>query len=233
MKKQVLSFSEFVNESYYMMINEGKTWEDVKTLLGDRINDETAAILAYVEDCLGSDARKGIKGVDLLASAGASFSKVISDRFDGKYTDIVEVQTAINDIEYNEVIQGSFYVVKGSPIGSAFAMGGDSKNVGAFTEQSGMMKMEDLLNLINLKNMNKLSGVNAAAVGSGKEAEFANIDKGDKADADNILGSWFGVVKAGERKKIRGSGSQDRRVAGPAGNRPCARARVRSVGDAL
>jgi outer membrane protein OmpA-like peptidoglycan-associated protein len=209
MKKQVLSFTEFVNESYYMMINEGKTWEDVKTLLADMIDNETAEILAYVEDCLGSDARKGIKGIDLLASAGLTFSKVISDRFDGKYTDIVEVKTAINDIEYNEVIQGSFYVVKGSPIGSAFSMGGDSKSIGAFTEQSGMMKMEDLLNLINLKNMNKLGGVYAAAVGSGKEAEFANIGKGDKAEADNILGRWFGVVKAGERKKIRGSGSQD------------------------
>jgi hypothetical protein len=27
MKKQVLSFTEFINEAYSMMINEARTWE--------------------------------------------------------------------------------------------------------------------------------------------------------------------------------------------------------------
>ena len=44
MKKQVLSFSEFINEAYSMMINEAKTWEDVKTLLADQIDKDTANI---------------------------------------------------------------------------------------------------------------------------------------------------------------------------------------------
>ena len=137
MKKQVLSFSEFINEAYSMMINEAKTWEDVKTLLADQIDKDTANILAYVEDCLASDEREGAKGVDILAVAGEAFSKVISERLGGKYTNITEVKTEIRDIEYNECIQGSFYVVKNSPIGSEIAVKG--KSLGKFVEESGKM----------------------------------------------------------------------------------------------
>ena len=207
MKKQVLSFSEFINEAYSMMINEAKTWEDVKTLLADQIDKDTANILAYVEDCLASDEREGAKGVDILAVAGEAFSKVISERLGGKYTNITEVKTEIRDIEYNECIQGSFYVVKNSPIGSEIAVQG--KSLGKFVEESGKMKIQDFLNMINLKNISKLSGAAGGTTSVNKKgAEFSNIDKSDKAEGDGLWGK-LGFKKIGDGKKIKGSGSHD------------------------
>ena len=207
MKKQVLSFSEFINEAYSMMINEAKTWEDVKTLLADQIDKDTANILAYVEDCLASDEREGAKGVDILAVAGEAFSKVISERLGGEYTNITEVKTEIRDIEYNECIQGSFYVVKNSPIGSEIAVQG--KSLGKFVEESGKMKIQDFLNMINLKNISKLSGAAGGTTSVNKKgAEFSNIDKSDKAEGDGLWGK-LGFKKIGDGKKIKGSGSHD------------------------
>lgn len=207
MKKQVLSFNEFIFEAY-SMINEGRTWEDVKTLLGDMIDKETSDILAYVEDCLASDAREGVdKSINILDQAGQVFARTIAERFDGTYTDIVEVKTEINNIEYNEVIQGSFYIVKDNLKTSSLGFGG--KNVGGFKEESGRMKMEDVLNVINLKNMRKFSAQGPSSSSSRKGgASFDRIAKGEKAEGEGLWGK-LGFKKIGDGKKIEGSGSQD------------------------
>lgn len=207
MKKQVLSFNEFIFEAY-SMINEGRTWEDVKTLLGDMIDKETSDILAYVEDCLAADAREGVdKSINILDQAGQVFARTIAERFDGTYTDIVEVKTEINNIDYNEVIQGSFYIVKDNLKTSGINFAG--KSLGGFKEESGRMKMEDVLNVINLRNMRKFSAESPSSSSSRKGgATFDRIGKGDKAQGEGLWGK-LGFKKIGDGKKIEGSGSQN------------------------
>lgn len=200
MKKQVLSFTEFINEAYSMMVNEARTWDDVKTLLSDMLDDDAKKNLAYVEDLLASDARTSNKSkADILALAGNTFAEIISKDLDGTYTNIREINTEIRQLEYNEVIQGSVFVSKKFPMDSEINFGG--KPVGAFNTRDGKMKVEDLLNLINLENLKKLSATSSTSSKKGK-GEFSNINRGDKQTM------IFGLVgKPGERKKIKGSGS--------------------------
>jgi outer membrane protein OmpA-like peptidoglycan-associated protein len=198
MKKQVLSFTEFINEAYSMMVNEDRTWDDVKTLLSGKLEDspEVKLNLAYIEDLMKSDARPLFKG-DILASAGASFSKAIAEILDGKYTNITSIDTDVNQIEYNEVIQGSVFVVKSSPMNANYSL------YGGFSEEDGKMKIVDLLNLLNTRNISKLSSVITKANKKGK-AKFDNIGKYDRQQ-----GLWDVLHLSGEGRKIEGSGSQD------------------------
>jgi len=198
MKKQVLSFTEFINEAYSMMVNEDRTWDDVKTLLSGKLDDspEVKLNLAYIEDLMKSDARPSFKE-DILASAGASFSKAIAEILDGKYTNITSIDTNVNQIEYNEVIQGSVFVVKSSPMNANYSL------YGSFNEEDGKMKIVDLLNLLNTRNISKLSSVITKANKKGK-AKFDNIGKYDRQQ-----GLWDVLHLSGEGRKIEGSGSQD------------------------
>ena len=196
MKKQVLSFTEFINEAYSMMVNEGRTWDDVKTLLSDKLKDDVKTNLSYIEDLLKSDARPGFKG-DILVSAGESFSRAIAEILDGKYTNIESIESEINQIEYNEVIQGSVFVVKSAPMNTSYSL------YGGFSEEDGKMKIGDLLNLLNTRNISKLSSVITKANKKGK-AEFDNITKYDRQQ-----GLWDVLHLSGEGRKIEGSGSQD------------------------
>ena len=200
MKKQVLSFTEFINEAYSMMVNESRTWDDVKTLLSDMLDEDAKKNLAYVENLFSSDARTSNKSkADILALAGNTFAEIISKDLDGTYTNIESISTEINQLEYNEVIQGSVFVSKKFPMNSEIILGG--KPVGSFNTMDGKMKLEDLLNLINLENLKKLSATSSTSSKKGK-GEFSNINRGDK---QTML---FGLVgKPGERKKIKGSGS--------------------------
>jgi len=196
MKKQVLSFTEFINEAYSMMVNEGRTWDDVKTLLSDMLPADVKTNLAYIEYLLKPDARPGFKG-DILASAGESFSRAIAEILDGKYTNIESIDTSINQIEYNESIQGSVFVVKSAPMNANYNL------YGGFSEEDGKMKIGDLLNLLNTRNVSKLSSVITKANKKGK-AEFDNITKYDRQQ-----GLWDVLHLSGEGRKIEGSGSQD------------------------
>jgi hypothetical protein len=196
MKKQVLSFTEFINEAYSMMVNEGRTWDDVKTLLSDMLTDDVKTNLAYIEDLLKSDARPEFKG-DILVSAGESFSRAIAEILDGKYTNIESIESEIKQIEYNEVIQGSVFVVKSAPMNANYS------NYGGFIEEDGKMKIGDLLNLLNTRNVSKLSSAITKANKKGK-AKFDNISKYDRQQ-----GLWDVLHLSGEGRKIEGSGSQD------------------------
>ena len=198
MKKQVLSFTEFINEAYSMMVNEGRTWDDVKTLLSKKLDDspEAKLNLAYMEDLMKSDARPEFKG-DILVSAGESFSRAIAEILDGKYTNITSIDTEINQLEYNEVIQGSVFVVKSAPMNTSYSL------YGGFSEEDGKMKIGDLLNLLNTRNISKLSSVITKANKKGK-AKFDNITKYDRQQ-----GLWDVLHLSGEGRKIEGSGSQD------------------------
>lgn len=196
MKKQVLSFTEFINEAYSMMVNEGRTWDDVKTLLSDKLTADVKTNLAYIEDLLKSDARPEFKG-NILKSAGESFSKAIAEILDGKYTNIESIESEIKQIEYNEVIQGSVFVVKTDPMNSNY------NDYGTFSEEDGRMKIGDFLNLLNTRNLNKLNSVITKANKKGK-AEFGNISSKDRQQ-----GLWDVLHLSGEGRKIEGSGSQD------------------------
>jgi outer membrane protein OmpA-like peptidoglycan-associated protein len=198
MKKQVLSFTEFINEAYSIMVNEGRTWDDVKTLLSGKLDDspEVKLNLAYIEDLMKSDARPDYK-VDILALAGESFSKAIAEILDGNYTNITSIDTEIKQIEYNEVIQGSVFVVKSSPMNQVLG------NYGSFSQGDGRMKIVDLLNLLNTRNINKLNSAITKANKKGK-AKFDNISSKDRQQ-----GLWDVLHLSGEGKKIEGSGSQD------------------------
>jgi hypothetical protein len=202
MKKQVLSFTEFINEAYSIMVNEGRTWDDVKTLLSKKLDDspEVKLNLAYMEDLMKSDARPGYKG-DILQIAGANFSEVISELLDGKYTNIAEIETTVNQLEYNEVIQGSVFVGKNSLMNNAIYGG-----YGEFPMQDGKMKLEDFINMINVKNLNKIaaSGYGVSTSNKKGKAEFQNVAGYDKQKG---IGDILRLT--GEGRKIRSSGSQD------------------------
>jgi len=206
MKKQVLSFTEFVNEAY-SMINEGKTWSDVKTLLSDYLDSDAKAILADIESSFKSDARpkenfKGNKSI--LDIAGEVFGKIVSEKFNGKYTNISDLQYQISDLTYNKVIQGSVYVTKNGPLGGSVGITGQTP--GSFPiEADGKMKLEDVLNGINLKNMVKFSLDSTTTTDKKGKAEFTNISKSERKD----FPWWFLGMKPGEGKKIKNSGSDD------------------------
>jgi outer membrane protein OmpA-like peptidoglycan-associated protein len=206
MKKQVLSFTEFINEAY-SMINEGKTWSDVKTLLSDYLDSDAKSILADIESTFKADARpeanfKGKKSI--LDIAGEVFGKVVSEKFNGKYTNITDLQYQISDLTYNKVIQGSVYVTKNGPLGGTVSI--HAQTPGSFPmETNGMMKLEDVLNGINIKNMVKFSGESVTETDKKYKAEFTNISKSEKKD----FPWWFLGMKPGEGRKINNSGSDE------------------------
>jgi len=201
MKKQVLSFTEFINEAYSMMVNEGRTWDDVKTLLSGKLDDspEVKLNLAYMEDLMKSDARTGYE-VDILEEAGNNFSAVISEVLDGKYTNITSIDTDIKQLEYNEVIQGSVFV------GKSELMNKGIPGYGEFQMAEGKMKLGDFINMINVKNLSKINpnGYGVSTNNRKGKAEFMNVAGYDKQKG---IGDILGLT--GEGKKIRHSGSQD------------------------
>jgi hypothetical protein len=200
MKKQVLSFTEFINEAYSMMINEAKTWEDVKTLLGDDIDAETAKMLSYIEENFKQDNLNEESG-KLLATAGEKFGKIISERLKSEYTKIDGVDVTVNDIKYNKLIQGMVYVTKKSPIGTSVSGTKFEAN------EKGMMKIVDLLNLINLKNIShKYQEYGIVDTKKGK-AEFSNVPKGEMQKRGGFWGALGFKYKGKEKNKIDGSGS--------------------------
>ena len=199
MKKQVLSFAEFINEAYSMM-NEGKTWDDVKTLLGDDLDKETAMMLSYIEENFKQDNLNTESG-KLLAKAGERFGKIISERLKSEYTDIDGVEVTVNDIQYNKLVQGMVYVTKEAPIGSTF----DGSKFAA--NEKGMIKIVDLLNLINLRNITmKYNEYGIVDTKKGK-AEFANVPKGEMQKRGVFWGALGFKYKGKEKNKIDGSGS--------------------------
>jgi hypothetical protein len=206
MKKQVLSFTEFINEAY-SMINEGRSWQDVQNLLQNRIDGESAKFLAYLSDCFESDARKDAK-VDLLKLAGETFGKIISEKLSGKYTKIDSVSTEMTKLEYKKAIQGSVDVSSNDLAGKSFKV--DDVAVGAFKiDGSGKMKIEDLLNMINIYNMKKLATFGALETKDSKNIEFANISKKEKFSNKDTIWGQLGFSVRGERKLIKDSGSQN------------------------
>ena len=200
MKKQVLSFTEFINEAYSIMVNEGRTWDDVKTLLSGKLDDspEIKLNLAYMEDLMKSDARPDYK-VDILAEAGANFSAVISEVLDGKYTNITSIDTDIKQLEYNEVIQGSVFVGKSELMNKVIP------SYGEFQMVDGKMKLGDFLNMINVKNLSKIIDANDRVSTNNRKgkAEFRNVEDYNKQKG---IGDILGLT--GEGRKIKDSGSQ-------------------------
>jgi len=199
MKKQVLSFNEFIFEAY-SMIAEGKTWDDVKTLLGDDIDAETAKMLSYIEENFKQDTLNDEPG-KLLAKAGERFGKTISERLKSEYTNIDGVDVVVNDIQYNKLIQGMVYVTKVAPIGSTF----DGSKFAA--NEKGMMKIVDLLNLINLRNITLKYNEAGIVDTKGGKAEFSNVSKGEMQKRGVFWGALGFKYKGKEKNKIDGSGS--------------------------
>jgi hypothetical protein len=200
MKKQVLSFTEFINEAYSMMINEAKTWADVKTLLGDNVDAETGKMLSYIEENFEQDNLNKESG-KLLAIAGEKFGEIISERLKSGYTRIESVDTTVNDINYNRLIQGMVYVTKGFPIGTSVSGTKFEAN------EKGMIKIVDLLNLINLKNIiQKYNEYGIVDTKKGK-AEFKNVSKDEMQKRGGLWGALGFKYKGKEKNKINGSGS--------------------------
>ena len=200
MKKQVLSFTEFINEAYSMMINEAKTWTDVKTLLGDNVDKETGMMLSYIEENFKQDNLNKESG-KLLATAGEKFGEIISERLKSGYTQIELVDTTVNDINYNRLIQGMVYVTKQSPIGTSVSETKFEAN------EKGMIKIVDLLNLINLKNIiQKYNEYGIVDTKKGK-AEFSNVSKDEMQKRGGLWGALGFKYKGKEKDKINGSGS--------------------------
>jgi len=199
MKKQVLSFNEFIFEAY-SMINEGKTWSDVKTLLGDDLDKETAMMLSYIEENFKQD-NLNTESDKLLAKAGERFGMIISERLKSEYTDIDGIDVVVNDINYNKLVQGMVYVTKEDPIGTTL----DGSKFQA--NEKGMMKIVDLLNLINLKNINNKANESGIVDTKKGKAEFSTVPKGEMQKRGGFWGALGFKYKGKEKNKIDGSGS--------------------------
>jgi hypothetical protein len=199
MKKQVLSFNEFIFEAY-SMISEGKTWDDVKTLLGADLDKETAKMLSYIEENFKQD-NLNTESDKLLAKAGERFGMIISERLKSEYTNIDGIDVTVNNIEYNKLLQGMVYVTKGAPIGTTL----DGSKFEA--NEKGMIKIVDLLNLINLKNITQKSNEYGIVDTKKGKAEFGNVPKGEMQKRGGLWGALGFKYKGKEKNKIDGSGS--------------------------
>lgn len=222
MKKQVLSFTEFINEAYNI-VNEAiktRSWEQVKLFFSnnDYLNSDELKILADIETTLKSDDRDGVTEGETINKISSYFGSIIIDQLGGQYLNIDSVSASVDDIEHDKCIMGMFQVTKkGSPIGQEIKiLDPDSEKpleFGTFPDvASGFMKISDFLNMVNILNMGKLGNENVIKLNKKGKAEFDEIEKEERGRKDKGKG-WGGFVGLFYRKfnntKIEGSGSQN------------------------
>ena len=153
MKKQVLSFNEFVNEAY-KIINEAQTFEDAKQKLAKLLDSTGDKALGSLESLLKSNSTPIGKDGKMLAFVGEQFNRLIT-KYDGKNRKITEITVSadqIGNLSNNkiDVIQGKVFVSK---MTSRSGMDGDTAEL-----KDGKVNLGDLLSTINSRNVYAKAG---------------------------------------------------------------------------
>jgi len=152
MKKQVLSFNEFVNEAY-KIINEAETFQDAKQKLSKLVNSTGVTALGSLESLLKANSTPNGKDDKLLTYAGERFNLLIG-KLDGKGRKITDVTVALDQIGNTtdniiDLIQGQVFVNK------TITNGGIENTV---ILKDGKANLTDLLSTINSKNIQLKGG---------------------------------------------------------------------------
>lgn len=219
MKKQVLSFTEFINEAYNI-INEAvktRSWEQIKLFFSnnDYLSQDELKILADIETILKSDDRVGVTKEETINKISTYFGSIIIDQLGGKYLNIDSVSSRVDEIEHDKCIMGMFQVTeKGSPIGQDIKiLDPDSEKpleFGKFpTVASGFMRITDFLNMVNVLNMGKLGNESVIKLNKKGKAEFDEIEKEERGKKDKKHGFVGLFYRKFDKTKIEGSGSQN------------------------
>lgn len=153
MKKQVLSFNEFVNEAY-KIINEAETFEDAKQKLSKLLNSTGDKALGSLESLLKSNSTPTAKDGKMLAFVGEQFNRMIS-KYDGKGRKITEITVSADQIGNEsdnkiDVIQGKVFVSK---MVTSSGMSGNTAEL-----EDGKVNLGDLLSTVNTRNIYDKAG---------------------------------------------------------------------------
>jgi outer membrane protein OmpA-like peptidoglycan-associated protein len=153
MKKQVLSFNEFVNEAY-KIINEAETFEDAKQKLAKLLDTKGDKALGSLETLLKSNSTSVGKDNKMLEFVGEQFNRLIT-KYDGKNRKITEINVAVDPIGNTtdnriDVIQGKVFVSK-TNVNSGMA--GETVVL-----KDGKANLGDLLSTINSRNIYAKAG---------------------------------------------------------------------------
>ena len=153
MKKQVLSFNEFVNEAY-KIINEAETFEDAKQKLAKLLNSNGDLALGSLESLLKSNSTPIGKDGKMLAFVGEQFNRLIT-KYDGKDRKITKITVAVDQIgnlgnNRIDVIQGKVFVSK---MASSSGMSGNTAEL-----KDGKVNLGDLLSTVNSRNVYAKAG---------------------------------------------------------------------------
>lgn len=153
MKKQVLSFNEFVNEAY-KIINEAETFEDAKQKLAKLLNSTGDKALGSLESLLKSNSTPIGKDGKMLAFVGEQFNRMIT-KYDGKGRKITEITVSadqVGNLSDNkiDVIQGKVFVSK---MASSSGMSGNTAEL-----KDGKVNLGDLLSTVNSRNVYAKAG---------------------------------------------------------------------------
>lgn len=144
MKKQVLTFNEFVNEAY-KMITESETFDDVKQKLSNLLNSDGRKVLGRLESLLKSNSTPIGNEDKMLNFVGDEFIELITN-FDGKGTKIQSINVDVKNIKPIDMIQGSVFV---SEMVDSSGMTGSTAEV-----KNGKVNLGDLLSTVNARNIN-------------------------------------------------------------------------------
>ena len=147
MKKQVLSFEEFILESY-KMISEGASFSDAKQKLSEYLDEQGNKALANLEKIC----KMNSVAADKITEETGSLLTALADKFSkGDKISIEKIQLDVQPIVYKNMIQGKVYLgdVKGEFIRTY-----------ANTDNKKQIKINDLVGSINLSNISsKRSGM--------------------------------------------------------------------------
>jgi len=151
MKKQIMSFNEFINEAYQMIL-EAQTFEEAKQKLSKLLNSVGVKALGSLETLLKSNTTQTGKDDKMLNFAGEKFNKLIS-MYDGKNRKITEITVSLDQIGNTgdnkiDVIQGNVFVSK------TVNNGGQGETV---VVKDGKANLVNLLSTINSRNISNKS----------------------------------------------------------------------------
>ena len=181
MKKQVLSFSEFINEAYNI-IQEAKTFEDAKQKLSDLVDGTGKRALASMESLLKQNSNSGI-----LEFVGSEFNELIN-KYDGDGRKIDSILVDLTWINYKKLIQGNAFVSKAPEISKLSE--GYKLDI-----KDGKVKLVDLLGTVNAENITRKAQTDPftkdkkgrIALRPIKEGDRKGIYPGSGADKQFIL----------------------------------------------
>jgi outer membrane protein OmpA-like peptidoglycan-associated protein len=215
MKKQVLSFNEFINEAYQMIQEASKTrdWAQVSAFFSEYFNTDQKKIFADIRTILDDDSRESEEKGSILKKISNYFGAILNDQLAGQYLNVESIDVDVEQIEFDKCIMRMFPVTtEGTPIGKDVKiLDTDSNEItfGKFTQKDGYMKITDFLNMVNILNMGKLGNENVIAVNKRGKAQFDRMEKEERGQKSKFGGFVGLFYRRFDKTKIEGSGAQN------------------------